>query len=68
MMITASSWRLLCANECLEVIIRAHVPKGTAELETPGTGRFSRASAMSRSIPVCLPVMEELQRVRCAPI
>ena len=55
-------------EECLEVIIQAHVPSGTTKSETPGTGRFSKASAMSRSIPVCPPVIEELRQVRCAPI
>ena len=59
----------LCkTEECLEVISDRMFQEGMAESETPGTKRFSGTSAMSRSIPGCLPVIEELRRVRCAPI
>ena len=55
-------------EECLEVITECMFQVGTIESETPGAGRFSGASAISRSIPVCPPIIEELRRLRCAPI
>ena len=59
----------LCkTEECLEVIIRPYVPSGNGRVGDSRHREILRASAMSRSIPVCPPIIEELRRVRCAPI
>ena len=52
-------------EECLEVrMFQVEI----VESETPGTWRFIGAFALSISIPICPPIMEEVRQVRCAPI